>query len=59
MIVDGKTVSTKVIKEREIDNMPAASSQENDNLENPPNKEIKNPQEDNKKEEDLKEKDEL
>ena len=39
--------------------MPAASSQENDNLENPPNKEIKNPQEDNKKDEELKEKDEL
>ena len=50
MIVDGKTVSTKVIKEREIDNMPA-SSQENDNLENPPNKEIKNLQEESKKEE--------
>ncbi len=60
MIVDGKTVSTKVIKEREID-IPTTSQDvsEHNNNENPPNTETKLPKEENKKDEEIKEQDEL
>jgi len=60
VIVDGKTVSTKVIKEREID-IPTTSQDvsEHNNNENPPNTETKLPKEEKKKDEEIKEKDEL